>query len=171
MTVNHLVWLSGSPQSTLIQFFCLVSSYSIIILFCLISSLSYLILQLCRSSIFKRESYCHDVKSHVQKPYQDINITLLRCQHINQNRLKLSVASHTHSALTALKGLKCLYRGTPHFPFIQSLFLSSESCFFVFCLVYRPDPNQATIQIGSHLSHDIYIGSHSCLVPDNVFLK
>ena len=68
-------------------------------------------------SIYKMKD-CHDAKSHAQKPCQGINITLSRRQHTNQNRLKLSVASHTHSALTALKELKCLYRNTPHFSFI-----------------------------------------------------
>ena len=96
------------------------------------------------------------------------SITLLRHQYTNQNGLKLNVVSHTHSALIILGELKYLYKDTPHFPFIQSLSLLSESCFFVFCLVYRPDPNWTTIQIGSHLSYDTYIGSHSCLVPDTV---
>ena len=60
---------------------------------------------------------CHDAKSHAQKPHQGIHITLSRHQYTNQNRLKLGVASHTHSALTTLEELKHLYRGTPYFPF------------------------------------------------------
>ena len=92
--------------------------------------------------------------------------TSSRHPHINQNGLKLSVASCAHSTLNALGELECLYRGTSHFLFIQSLSLPSEFCFFIFCLVYRPDPNWATIQISSYLSHDIYIGSHFCLVSN-----
>ena len=62
-------------------------------------------------------NYCHGAKSHAQKPCQGTNITLSRRQRTNQNRLKLSVASHTHSALTTLEGLKCLYKDTSHFLF------------------------------------------------------
>ena len=114
---------------------------SIIILSCLISSLSCLILQLHRSLVFKKRSYCHDAKSHAQKPHQNINITSSKHQHTNQNRLKLNVVSHTHSALTALEELKHLYKGTLHFLFTQFSSLPSKSCFFVFHLVYRSDPN------------------------------
>ena len=58
---------------------------------------------------------CHGAKSHAQKPHQGTNITLSRRQRTNQNRLKLGVNSCTHSALTALERLKCLYKGTFHF--------------------------------------------------------